>query len=275
MTISIALGTEKGLQMGTAAFEDNASSSQPTPQNNPSTAERWADVPLHLTQQGGEAFRDVKALNAGLTRAHSTHNKICWTLARVRIEFFRCTPARYETLLGKEVASWAILSERPSPAAEPRYHLEYFSKLFTIWSKVSQGNEDLTKKLDEAKTEILNSLPNPKWSPTFKLYYRWRAEVGPEKFDKLTGLSFSQLWSRQRHGNETSMSEMMRVARQLKLIPDHLSSKDLLKHTRTRDSLAAWCEEGIAHRRLPPMVELMGLLNFSWDRAYKKRAWKT
>ena len=105
--------------------------------------------PVAFTRQGSESPKDIRAFTSALERAYETRNPICWTLARVRVEFLRSVPSDYIALIGDKLGAWAIGSERAPTSDAPRYEAEHFTNLFKAWELTSKGrnNPDLTGQL--------------------------------------------------------------------------------------------------------------------------------
>ncbi len=192
--------------------------------------------------QGPE--RTLTALNNGLNRAWSNSNPVGWILARVRCEILKLSPHEYADAHGLLSHSTLAGLESYRSFKRARFNPETIHLLLKGWERLAKKNKvespQIAEMLNEAKGELLKVLTRRYGRSVYGVLARWRYEVGPKKFDELSGYPYQAMWQRQKSGAMFDFSELLKIGRSLGFIKEKERPPALWKNPRAQELEAAW-----------------------------------
>lgn len=188
--------------------------------------------------------RGLKALNDGLARAWNQSSPVGWILARVRCEILKMPPFEYADAHGLLSHSTLAGLETYRSLKRARFNPETIHLLLEGWERLAEKhkveNPRIADMLGEAKRELLLALTRKYGQSVYGVLARWRYEVGPERFDTLSGYSYKTMWQRQKAGVMFDFGDLLRIGRSLGFIEAHEKPPSLWQNPRVQELEAAW-----------------------------------
>ncbi len=188
--------------------------------------------------------RTLSALNNGLTRAWNQASPVGWILARVRCEILQLSPHGYADAHGKLCHSTLYGLETYRPLERARFNPETIHRLLAGWDELAEKHAtdkpEVAVLLGQAKQELLRALTRKHGRSVYGVLARWRYEVGPERFEALSGYAYKTMWQRQKAGTTFEFGELLSIGRKLEYIKAEECPPTLWQNPRVQELEDAW-----------------------------------
>lgn len=219
---------------------------EPSAEHATSSAKRgfWGVLRLVERADFEGSDRTLTALNSGLVRAWNNSSPVGWIVARVRCEILKLPPHEYADAHGLLSQSTLAGLESYRSLKKARFNPETIHLLLKGWERLAKNHKvespQVAEMLNEAKGELLKVLTRKYGRSVYGVLARWRYEVGPTKFDELSGYPYKTMWQRQKSGSMFDFSELLKIGRSLGFIKEKQKPPALWRNPRVQELEAAW-----------------------------------